>query len=53
MAGGAEALLEQIGPLGSGVKVLPQERCIIETQKEQRRLYGASALLGVLGGGYV
>ena len=53
MAGAAETLLEQIGPLGPGVKVLPQERCIIESQEEQRRLYGASALLGILGGGYL
>jgi hypothetical protein len=53
MAGGAEALLEEIGPLSSGVKVLPQEHRFTESLEEQRRLYGASALLGVLGGGYL
>lgn len=49
----AAYLSEQLSLTGSGIHVVPQEHCFVGNSEEERRLYAGSALLIVLGGGYL
>jgi len=52
MPGAAAELGEKLLAMESGIRELPVEHVLIDSEKDQRRLYAMTALLGVLGAGY-
>lgn len=53
MPGAAAELGEKLRAMESGIRELPVPQHFIDSEEEQRRLYASSALLGMLGGGYL
>ena len=53
MPGAAAELGEKLRAMEAGVHELPPSHLFIDSVEEQRRLYANSALLGMLGGGYL